>query len=644
MTTPTSNPVPSQAPQDLLYNAGKLDEAVNSASLRFVDRLGVSRLTLAGAIAQLASTNVRGAWASSTLYYVRDVVTFDGLAYICVTQHTSGASFSATNWLVWDGAAELLRSDLLGADGAARIGFIQAGAGAVPRLLQDKLRGLMVSARDFGAVGDGVSRPLSTLFATLAAAQARYPSAVALTDELDGTAIQAALNAGYLVDLEYGIYLTSRELVQRDGSGLVGRTAFWKRRIGYTYSAAKHSVIKYVGAAGTNTCVVRASETAVGVVGSDFSTSGDGNTDDLVACTLRDFHVDCNGLADFGVYVYRAGNQGAIGNITAEKAVQACHVHLGCYAADFGTFGAYESADVGAIVGWDIFGWNSVEASCFAYNARFLCANNGTGVTWVAGSATDQNGCGLKASVGRGSEIRLRSESNTGRAAVLSQLNIASGSGGTTDYVLEYIEANGGGPLIDYRDGMDGIRVSGGFIHPGNGSTLVSQDIQVEARNNAGAVTTNAGPTSREDWLIFERLVGNLSGTGFAIDSNTYKYRVERCDPGITYPGTAPMRFGVIACGFFLGDSTLSDTRYLDGGVTLSRAAAGRYVVTFNSTQPDTSYSVNVEALASSGSTLAWLASKSTTSFEIRTAAVAAPSTLVDAGIFIDFSVFRRSV
>lgn len=42
----------------------------------------------------------------------------------------------------------------------------------------------------FGAMCDGISRPLSTLFTTLPLAQARYPSAAALTDELDSVAIQ----------------------------------------------------------------------------------------------------------------------------------------------------------------------------------------------------------------------------------------------------------------------------------------------------------------------------------------------------------------------------------------------------------------------------------------------------------------------
>lgn len=48
MPTPTSNPVPSKAPQDLLFNAEKVDEFVNSPAATFVNRAGEVRKTLAG--------------------------------------------------------------------------------------------------------------------------------------------------------------------------------------------------------------------------------------------------------------------------------------------------------------------------------------------------------------------------------------------------------------------------------------------------------------------------------------------------------------------------------------------------------------------------------------------------------------------
>jgi hypothetical protein len=48
---------------------------------------------------------------------------------------------------------------------------------------------------DYGAIGDGTPHPLSTRYGTLAAAQAVYPKATALTQEIDGAAIQKASDA-----------------------------------------------------------------------------------------------------------------------------------------------------------------------------------------------------------------------------------------------------------------------------------------------------------------------------------------------------------------------------------------------------------------------------------------------------------------
>jgi hypothetical protein len=43
----------------------------------------------------------RGAWTASTAYTVNDVVTNANISYVCKTSHTSGTSFSATNWTVF---------------------------------------------------------------------------------------------------------------------------------------------------------------------------------------------------------------------------------------------------------------------------------------------------------------------------------------------------------------------------------------------------------------------------------------------------------------------------------------------------------------------------------------------------------------
>lgn len=47
-TVPTNNPIPSEDPRDLKFNAGKIDEVVNSDANYYTDRFGVRRFTIAG--------------------------------------------------------------------------------------------------------------------------------------------------------------------------------------------------------------------------------------------------------------------------------------------------------------------------------------------------------------------------------------------------------------------------------------------------------------------------------------------------------------------------------------------------------------------------------------------------------------------
>lgn len=105
---------------------------------------------------------------------------------------------------------------------AAMLGMYQSGT------LQDLLR--YVTAFTFGAVGDGISHPLSEYYATLADAQVAFPHAAALTDEIDWAATQKAINTGRLVKLPLAHYIfgLNQAIIGAAKPGLIGEGSLYE--------------------------------------------------------------------------------------------------------------------------------------------------------------------------------------------------------------------------------------------------------------------------------------------------------------------------------------------------------------------------------------------------------------------------------
>jgi len=297
------------------------------------------------------------------------------------------------------------------------------------------------------------------------------------------------------------------------------------------------------------------SATSVGVVGSDFTAP---STDDLVDYRLEHIHIDGNNLAQYPLYIYRAGNQKyGINDVTVERGTINV-VMLGCFAANFGRIGSFEASDKGFSIGRDIFGWGGAEFNCFDLRADLIASNNGTDGTFVA-ETTDEDGCGVLADVGRGSELHITSEGNDGRSAIIG----GTSSGGPATIHWHYLEGNGAGPRVDLRPGFTGLRFKCGFLHPGS-ATITKETIYLVGRNSSGAATTNEGPIDEGEWPIFENIGGKSGNTSIYIDSNTYKYDV-RDSTGVKFIDKAPKGKGVFCSGTFLGDSGLTDIRMLRG-------------------------------------------------------------------------------
>ena len=168
-TKPTTNPIPSESPRDLKFNAGKIDEIVNSNDDAYQDRLGKSRLTWAGieAISKEAISNYGYITVSSfedgfTITLPNQVLLYEanGEYYRwngSLPKVVPAGSLPGDGWVsVGDSS---LRSNLSSTSvvlGDALIAVKQPISESVARTAHDKFFE-QISIKDFGAKGDGSS-------------------------------------------------------------------------------------------------------------------------------------------------------------------------------------------------------------------------------------------------------------------------------------------------------------------------------------------------------------------------------------------------------------------------------------------------------------------------------------------------------
>jgi hypothetical protein len=100
---PTTDPVPSTSPADLLFNAQKIDEAVTGTADTYTDRLGVEHLTMTGAMKKLGYEVPVAFTSGLSITRASQTVTNGGLSYHAnpaSLPFTTTGTFVAGHWVL----------------------------------------------------------------------------------------------------------------------------------------------------------------------------------------------------------------------------------------------------------------------------------------------------------------------------------------------------------------------------------------------------------------------------------------------------------------------------------------------------------------------------------------------------------------
>ena len=166
----TGNAIGSTDPRDLYDNAQNLDTAMHTPETTWTDRLGNARQSWAGATGyQQLGDYAAGIQVTTYNQVIRASGEYwRAAAGTALPYTTTGVGMPESGKFVSVGDATL-RADLVAAGGSDIVGFQQAGAGAVVRTAQDKMRE-WVSVKDFGASSAATAAANLAAFKAAAAA------------------------------------------------------------------------------------------------------------------------------------------------------------------------------------------------------------------------------------------------------------------------------------------------------------------------------------------------------------------------------------------------------------------------------------------------------------------------------------------
>ena len=516
---------------------------------------------------------------------------FDQVLYLA--QETNNNVANAVAGQIPDGTITNAKINATAGIDASKLSFTQSGTGSVARTIDSKLKDV-VSVKDFGAVGDGV------------------------TD--DTTAIQAALNLGIPIYFPIGIYRTTSELVLKQGSKILGSGCYSGIDTLTVYPTAIDdgtTIIKYDGTAGANVAVVRASSEAVGTEPTNVDTRN------LPNVGVSDVVLDGNSKAGIGLYLVRAMMNCQYDRITATNTTEHGFLAMLCFGGSARNWIAFKNQKAGITLGKNVYSWSDAGVdqchfdSCWAfrsgYNASRTALNQfseanpdkeygfgifiGRALTFTNLQATYNGGAGVYLAPERwpirfdGSYIEFNSQSS----GAANKWGIwFNGVTGNVSRSVRFLDTYFNGP----GGAIDGIRLTG--IEPSR---------------------------SGENAVVFDRIVQVSS-----INADWANYRLVDCDSNVVITGSKPyyipavlngqVNMGISGTAAVAVSGAVITSSVVSGNIgSVTYTGTGDYRVNFTTNMTTNNYLAVVSG--NENRSLA-IANKGVTGFDVKSKAISA--------------------
>ncbi len=219
----------------------------------------------------------------------------------------------------------------------------------------------VVNVKDFGAVGDGVTDDTAAFTAALATLKEVFVPA--------GT---------------YGV----TGIVFNNGSRLRGEGTWSATQ--QTDEATATTILKYIGAGGANSFVVRMSKA---VVGTDPNTLASSDRT-LMNCSITNLVINGSDLAEYGLYMARAWSNNQIERITVTGTVKHAFWAALCWNGSPRDWFAFKNTGCGITIGANTFAWASAttdQSTCTNFIGSYSGYNQSLVAQNVFNETTDQD-------------------------------------------------------------------------------------------------------------------------------------------------------------------------------------------------------------------------------------------------------------